>query len=241
MRLFAAFLIVTALFTTAAMADDKPVRSITVTGMSERKVVPDEAHVMVNVNAVNAKLETAKAEHDQKLRKVMDIAKKAGVDEAQMRTNHSSVQPRYSYENNKRNFQGYQVSTSLDITVKKMDAVGGLLEKLTSSGLENKADSEWMGLASVNYTIANPNKIRDEMTAEAIKNAREKAERMAAAAGASLGSVQQIQEGNAPQFIHAPRPMMAMAKMADTNEAAMAPPPGEQELNASVTVSYELK
>lgn len=241
MRLIAAALIVAALLSTAAFADDKPVRTITVNGKAERKVVPDEAHVMVNVSVLDAKLVNAKTQHDQKLRKVMDIAKNAGVDEAQIRTQSSNVQPEYTYENNARHFKGYRVATNLDITVKKIDAVGGLLEKLLAAGLENKADADWMGLTSVNYTISNPDKLRDEMNIEAIKNAQEKASRMAAAAGASLGLVYQINEGNAPSFNY-PRPMMAMARAGGMAEdASIAPPPGEQEVNAVVTVSYELK
>lgn len=245
MRLIAAFLILTVFVSTAALADDKPVRSITVTGQTERKVVPDEAHVNVNVNAVNMKMETAKSEHDQKLRKVIDIAKKAGIDEAQIKTRSANVQPRYSYENSSRVFKGYQVTTSLDITVKKISSVGEVLEKLMGAGLESKADTEWMGLANVSYTISNPNKLRDEMTTEAIKNAREKAERMASAAGASLGVVYQVSEGNVPQFNYPrPMPMMAMAArgaQAEMASDAMSPPPGEQEVSTTVTVMYELK
>lgn len=228
-----------------ALADElKPVRSITVTGQAERKVVPDEAHINFNVSAMNAKLAAAKSEHDDKLRKVIDIAKSAGIEEAQIKTDSATIQPQYNYENNKQVFKGYRVATSLDITVKKTESVGTLMEKLTNAGLENKTDNEWMGLMSVNYTISNPNKIRDEMASDAIKNARAKAEQMAAAAGASLGQVYQVNEGNAPSFNY-PRPMPMMA-MARSNEIAppaipVVPPAGEQEVNASVTVTYELK
>ena len=58
----------------AAMPTDLvPVRSITASGSAERKIAPDEAHVSVNIGATNLKLEAAKAEHDKKLRDVMDI------------------------------------------------------------------------------------------------------------------------------------------------------------------------
>lgn len=242
MRRIAAVLITAALLSTAAFADEHPVRMITVNGKAQRHVVPDEAHIMVNVAVLDGKLTNAKTQHDQKLRKVMDLAKSSGVDEAQIRAQSSNVQPEYTYENNARRFKGYRVATNLDITVKKIDAVGGLLEKLLAAGLENKADADWMGLTSVNYTISNPDKLRDEMNIEAIKNAQEKAGRMAAAAGASLGPVYQISEGSAPSLNYPrPVPMMAMARAEMSADAGMAPPPGEQEINATVSVSYELK
>ncbi len=220
-----------------------PVRSITASGMAERKVAPDEAHVNVTIAATDMKLATAKAGHDKKLRDVMDVAKKAGIEEAQMKTQNSAVQPQYTYDNSKRTFKGYSVTTNLDITVKKIDAVGGLLEKLSSAGLESGDSAEWGNFINVSYAIANPDKIRDEMLSDAIKNARAKAENMAAAAHASIGDVIQINEGGSPQFNFPVAPMMAMkaSKMAFATEAAPALPVGEQDVNANVTVIFELK
>lgn len=223
-----------------------PVRSITASGMSERKVAPDEAHVQVNFGATNMKLEAAKAEHDKKLRTVMSIAEKAGIDKAQMKTLNSSIQPVYTWEDNRQNFRGYRVQTMIDITVKKIDAVGALIEKLSVAGLESGNTQEWGNLLNVSYSISNPDKVRDEMLAEAIKNARAKAQNMATAAGASIGNVIQINEGGAPQFNFPPAPMMARAEMAMAGGAAdakmaVAPPVGEQQVNANVTVIFELK
>jgi uncharacterized protein YggE len=228
-----------------AASEMMPVRSITASGIAERKVAPDEAHVSVTVGATHMKLEVAKAEHDKKLRDVMAIAKKAGIDDAQMKTLNSSTQPQYTWENNKQNFKGYRVATTLDLTVKKIDAVGGLLEKLSAAGLESGNTPEWGNLINVSYSVANPDKVRDEMLAEAIKNARKKAENMASAAGASIGNVIQITEGGAPQFDF-PVPMMAHRKgaileMAAADSMETAPPAGEQVVNANVTVVFELK
>lgn len=231
----------------AAMAEEienlRPVHSISVSGMAERKVIPDEAHVNVNIGATAAKVEPAKAEHDRKLRLVMDIAKKAGIDEAQMKTQNSSIQPQYSYENNKQVFKGYRVQTALDITVKKTEIIGDLMEKLSGAGLESANSQEWGNLLSVSYGVSNPDKIRDEMLADAIRNARAKADNMAAAAGGSVGGVIQINEGSAPSF-NFPMPMLARGMKAEAMGVAaapMAPPVGEQAVNANVNVIFELK
>ncbi|MFZ4125324.1 MAG: hypothetical protein ACOYJ2_04550 [Rickettsiales bacterium] len=42
--------------TTANAQELSPVRAISVTGQAERKVVPDEAHLQVNLNAQEMKL-----------------------------------------------------------------------------------------------------------------------------------------------------------------------------------------
>lgn len=220
------------------------VRSVTASGTAERKVALDEAHVSVTIGATSMKLAEAKAAHDRKLRDVVAIAKKEEINEAQIKTQSSSTQPQYTWENNKQNFKGYRVATTLGITVKEIGAVGALLEKLSAAGLEQDNKPEWGQLISVSYSISNPDKIRDEMLADAIKNARAKAENMAAAAGASLGNVLQINESGTPQFAPIPMPMMARAMVASDGamaEKSVAPPVGEQSLNANVTVTFELK
>lgn len=243
MRSILLILIVSVFAVSAMAADLVPQRMITVNGMAERKIVPDEAHVNVNVSGLDAKLDTAKAQHDKKLKDVIAIAKANGVDEKQIKTQNSSIQPQYTYENNKRNFKGYQVQTALDITVKDTAKLGDIVEKLSAAKLET-GGSEWQNVLNVTYTLSNPDKVRDELLADAIKNARAKAERMAGAADASIGKVIAINEAGTPSMVFPPMPMvraMAMKGGAEmASDAAMAPPAGEQQVNANVTVSFEL-
>lgn len=239
-------LVATLLLATPALAQEVKIpRTITVNGLAERKVVPDEAHMTVNLSATEKKLAAAKSAHDAKLKKLLSLTKDAGIPEKHVRTQHSNVQPIYSYKNdtngrNTRYFDGYRVQTNLDITVADTEKLGDLMEAVMGAGFEKNTNEEWGQLVNVYYTLSKPEKIRDEMLTEAIANAKVKAERMASAAGSSIGRVYAITEGGAPQF-HPPMPMMAMKMAGGVADAAMAPPAGEQEVNASVTVSYELK
>jgi uncharacterized protein YggE len=220
-----------------------------VSGQAERKVVPDEAHIIVNLNAQDKDMAKARAAHQQKLSKLLDIVKKAGIDEKKVSTQSSSIQPVYTYRNaangqSQRVFEGYRVQTSLDVTVGDTAKLGSLMNSISSAGFEQGANTEWGNLISTYYTLSDPDKIRDEMLVQAIENARVKAERMADAAGADLGGVYQINEQGTPQFqpmmVRAATPMMAMAKGADAS-MEMAPPAGEQQIQSNVTVTYELK
>jgi hypothetical protein len=233
-----------------AESELQAVRSISVSGMAERKIVPDEAHLRVNLNSMNLKMATAKAEHDEKLKKLLSITAEAGIDERKVRSESSTIQPIYDYvhdpktSQNNRIFKGYRVQTQIDVTVDDTDKLGALMDQITNAGFEQGANTEWGDLLSLNYQIAEPDKKRDELLAEAISNARAKAERMAQAADAKLGPVYQINEGSAPSFRRpVPMPMMMMAKAADAgmNEAAYAPPAGEQNVQATVNVVFELK
>lgn len=244
-------LAVTTAVSTGAFAQQTfiPVRTITVSGMAERKVVPNEAHLQVNLNSLAMKLADAKAAHDKKLVKLMSIVKGEGIDEKKVRTENSNIQPMYDYRNDpktgqsNRVFKGYRAQTNLDITVADSAKVGPLMEKITAAGFEQGASTEWGNLLNLDYRISNPEKISDELLAEAIANARGKAERMASAAGTGIDRVYQVQEGSAPNFNFPRVPMMAMAKMADgaASTEAYAPPAGEQNVQANVTVTFELK
>ncbi len=224
-----------------AHAEMVPIRSISVNGMAERNVTPDEAHLIVSLGATDMKLANAKAAHDAKLKKLYAIADKNGIERKDMSTQSSSMQPVYQYSDNKQLFKGYRVQSTIDMKVGEIAKTGALVEQVSSSGIEAQDQQEYGQLLSLNYTLSNPDKLRDELLSEAIANARAKADRMASAAGASISRVYQVSEGEVPNYM--PRPMMAMAKASGAafEADAVAPPVGEQKLRSTVTVMYELK
>ena len=230
-------------------------RTISVSGHANRKLVPDEAHLRVNLNSMKFKMAEAKSDHDDKLRTLLEIAKNEGVEERKVRTESSNVQPIYEYVNPqptaimpnpqpKREFRGYRVQTLLDVTVVDTAKVGVLMEKITEAGFEQGANTEWGNLLDLQYQVSEPEKKRDELLAEAIAAARVKAERMAEAGGSKIVGVQQISEGNVSPY-NPSMPMLAMARGAtmamDTESAPVTPPSGEQNLEANVSVIFELK
>lgn len=232
--------------TSANAQEYHAVRTISVTGMAERKVVPDEAHLNVNLNAMEMTLGAAKSAHDAKLNKLMGIIRGAAIDEKKVSTQSSGTQPIYTYESDaqgqsKRIFKGYRVQTMLDITVSDTTKLSSLMDQISGAGFEQGANTEWGDLMNMYYTISNPEAVKEEMLVDAIANAKAKAQRMANAAGAALARVYSITEGSAPTFQPRPMPMMAMAKSMDARVEAAAPPAGEQELNSTVTVVYELQ
>lgn len=233
-------------------SDAKAPRTITVSGHANRKLVPDEAHLAVNLNSMKMKMAEAKSAHDEKLKKLLEITSSEGVEEKKVRTESSTVQPIYEYvdpapnainQQPTRVFKGYRVQTQLDVTVMDTTKVGALMEKITEAGFEQGANTEWGNLLDLQYRVSEPEKKRDELLADAITAARAKAEQMAKAAGSGVARVQQISEGGVSGYAP-PRPMMAMARMAEADMsagAAVAPPSGEQNLEANVSVTFELK
>jgi hypothetical protein len=86
-------------------------------------------------------------------------------------------------------------------------------------------------MSGIEFIVSEQSKLLDRARADAVADARRKAELYAKAAGSRLGHVVAIsEEGSAPP----PRPMQTL------RAGAVPISPGEQTLRAAVTVSYEL-
>ena len=98
-------------------------RTISVNGQVERLVVPDQAILTVNLNAMKKELSDAKAAHDRKLTQLMAIIRDARISEKKMRANNSNVQPQYESrridkQNRHESFLvGYRVHSNITITL----------------------------------------------------------------------------------------------------------------------------
>jgi uncharacterized protein YggE len=243
--LMVAFLVASFTLPKPVMADDDPIRLITVKGEARDFIVPDQAKITLNIMGTSPRLAQAKTRHDEKLKKLLKIMRKHHIKDSKIRTQQASTQPIYHYDNKlkKQVSDGYQVRSTLVVTVTDTDKLGSLLERVSKASIEAKNPKRYNQFLRVHYELSDPNKARDALLAKAISNAREKAKRMARAAGASLGRVQRISENQVNGF--QPRPYqrgMLHAQMAIADDKiAPAPPAGEHEIIAHVSVSFELK
>lgn len=223
-------------FSTAAQAQTQPaIRTITVYGESFKEIVPNEAGVQITVVAKNRDVKVAKADHDKKLKKLFEIAGELQIERKDIKTLYAAVQPQYRYTNNEQVFEGYEVSTMLDVTVADVEKVGMFMQQLV--------DNKFEQIGNVQYRIDNDLAYRDAVLIEALDNAKEKAEKLAERAGGTLGNVVNITQGYAqpeqPQPMFHGRMMAMEAKAADMG--GVAPPSGVMRINGTVTVMYELK
>lgn len=70
-------------------------RLITVTGDAEVRVVPDEVILTLGVETWNKDLNIAKKENDQRIRKIVALAKKHKIETKHIQTDYISIEPRY--------------------------------------------------------------------------------------------------------------------------------------------------
>lgn len=219
---------------------DRQPTTISVSGEGRVFAAPDIAELSFGVQS--GRKQTAKealAVLERQMRASFDAVKKLGVEEKDIRTESFWLNPVYDWTQDRGQiFRGFEASQSLRVKVRDLDKVSDVLEAATSAGA-NQA-------GGVNFTIDDPEGKRSEAREKAIAQAKEKAQKMAADLGMTLGRIRGFDEnGNGG---YPTPPMMARAEMAmgmgggdgDAANQAMPMPAGEQEVVAVVSVLYEL-
>jgi len=207
-------------------------RLITVTGTSEINIAPDEVILNLGVVSRDKDLATAKAQHDTRVKKIIADARGAGVEAKDIQTNALRMTADYSEEKVPR-FLGYEVTQSVELTLKDLNKYETLTSKLLEDGV-NRIDS-------VNFEVADTRKLKDEARLKAIRAAREKATAMAAELGQTIGKPWTIVENaaNANYYLANANASFGYYSGRASEETTVAP--GEVTIRASVNVSFELQ
>jgi uncharacterized protein len=230
-------------FTPPAPAQDFPPRPrlISVTGTAEVNVAPDEVVLSLGVESRDKDLAIAKAQHDRRVKKLLAEAHDVGVEGKYIQTSMLQMRPDYSEEKVPR-FLAYQVSQTIQVTLKDLSKYERLISKLLESGV-NRLDS-------IEFLVAEPRKYKDEARAKAIRAAREKAVAMAAELGQTIGKPWDISEdgfnglfAQTNNLAQTNRSVQASSYAYDssppTEESTVAP--GEVSIRASIRVSFQLE
>ncbi|MGH6666156.1 MAG: SIMPL domain-containing protein, partial [Pseudolabrys sp.] len=206
-------------------AAEKIDKLVTVTGEATVAAAPDMALIRIGVSS---QAKTARAASDANAREmtvVLAAIKENGVADRDIQTTSLSVQPQYdANKTGAARLIGFQVNNQATIKIRDIGQLPAILDRAISAGANE--------MSGIEFVVSEKNKLLDQARAEAIADARRKAELYANAAGMKVGRVMSIaEEGTAPP----PRPFQSMRA-----GAAPAIAPGEQTLRAVVTVSYEL-
>ncbi len=211
-------------------AEEKPMdRVITVSATGYAYAQPDQARLSSGVTAEAETAQAALAANTEKMKAVVAGLKESGIDAKDIQTSNFNVSPRYTSPKDGAApvIDGYSVSNQVEVLVRDLKALGGLLDKLVSLGANQ--------INGLSFVVSKAETLKDDARKEAVANARRRAELLATAAGAEVGDVVQISEETG---YGGPRPMMA----ARAEKADFAPvEAGTETLEARVTVTWKLK
>lgn len=208
--------------------DDKPRRTITVSASGSVSAEPDRARLTSGVSAEGASAREALTANTAAMQKVIGELKSAGIDPKDIQTSSFRVEPRYTRpaEGQAPTINGYTVTNEVEVLVRDIEKVGDILDRLVTAGANQSS--------GLSFEVSTAETALDEARKQAVANARRRAELYAAAAGAAVGEVLTITEGDGAQ---PPRPVFARAMKAE----AVPIERGTQTLEASVTITWALQ
>ena len=169
----------------AALADDL----ITVNGMATVSVPADMATVMLGVTTLDKDVQKTAALNAERIEAVVFALKELGIPEADITTNNYYMDTMYDYNVTDENgyaIRGYQVSNTINVTVRNLDLVGQVVDTALRAGANQ--------VNSVAFQSTKSGEACDEALRQAIAEARRKAELAAAAGGVKLGKLANITE-----------------------------------------------
>lgn len=194
--------------------------TLTVTGVGTVSVVPDEAQMTFGVESRRHTAQAAVSANADAMQKVIAALRQAGGRE--IATQWVSV---YPYTSEDGSIQGYVASNSVSALSDVEDAPA-LIDAAAAAGANQVSGP---GLSS-----SKAEALYRQALARSVDEARAKAEVLAKAAGRSVGEIASIVESGA----QAPGPLYDRAEAAASSTPIV---PGEQEISASVSVTFSLR
>ena len=197
---------------------------VTVSGEATVAVPPDAVIIRIGVSSLGKTAREASDSNSHKMTTVLASMKESGIADRDVQTSRLSLQPQYDTSKpGPARLQGFQVNNQVTVRIRDIDKLPTVLDKAISAGANE--------MSGIEFIVTEQSKLLDQARDEAIADARRKATLYAQAAGGKLGPVVSIVEEGATS---PPRPAMAAMRI------AVPVAPGERELRAAVSVSYEL-
>lgn len=206
-------------------------RFITTTGQGVVEAVPDMARLSLGVTQQADEAAAALAATSASVSMILERLVALGVAARDVQTGTVSLQPLWSPSRGEtpsdRQITGYVARNSLDIRVRDLAMLGGLLDAVAQDGANT-----FNGLS---FGLQDPEPAMAEARAAAVRDAMARAAQLAAAAGIVLGPIQSIAEGGGGAAMMME---MAAARMSDAGGVPVAP--GEVSLSAQVTMVFAI-
>ena len=209
MKTTAAILLFT-LSSVVLMAQDNA--TMDVLGIGETRVQPDRVLVGIHLVEKDMKYNNTLKNLDKKTRTLLDVLKKAGLSEEQVKVIQFNVSPNHVYRDGRQYDSGFVARQQIEVLFSNTrEQINSFYDALVKSKVDVPMD--------FSFTLSEEKKaeIRNLLIDNAVADAVAKAKRLASAAGLSLGRIVRVQYGQGQSF---PGPVPLRMEMA--GDAGMA-------------------
>jgi len=229
--------------------DASVINTITVQAEGEVLAKPDIAIFSFSITEEGPTVGEAQKKSTQKTNTAIDLIKKGGVAEKDIKTSSYNINPKYEYYQTAMIYPctrdycppvpvknpkivGYEVSQTIEVKIRKIENAGELLSVVGGVGASN--------VSGLSFSIDDEEKVKNEAREKAIKSAREKAKALANDLDVRLVRITNFTEGTNYPIYYA-RDMNQAVKNEVTAAGAPQIPAGENQIISNVTITYEIR
>lgn len=202
---------------------------VSATGETTR--VPDVAIITAGVVTRAPTAGAAIQENSARMDRVLAALKRAGVADRDVQTSSINLNPEYRYQENRPpELVAYSASNQVNIRFRDIRNSGKILDALVAEGANQ--------INGPTLTIDKPEAALDEARARAVAMGRERAQLYARSTGMRVARLVAVSETGGNYPVPPPMPVMMEARAQAANSKI---DPGEQKLQVSLAMTFELQ
>ena len=213
---------------------------IIVTGSSSIELKPDMATISLGVESYATTVSVARDNASISINEMLDVMKNVGIDDEDIQTTAFNIYPQYEYievreDGRVRGVQelvGFTVSNMLLVTVKNLDDIGEIIDKLTDAGGND------VRFNSINFGIQDPVPYQSQLRKLAVEDGITKASQLAEYSGVKLGSITMINDYSSQASVAQDQAVFAERAMAIPSTSIN---PGSLNLSMQVDMIFEIE
>ncbi|MBP7804721.1 MAG: SIMPL domain-containing protein [Candidatus Pacebacteria bacterium] len=218
--------------------------TIDVSGEGFAFAIPDVANVSFTIEQKAATVAAAQDVVTKKINDTIKFLEDSGIAKKDIQTTNYSANPNYTYPTpcadrlctqvyTSPKIVGYTVSNTITVKIRDTEKVGEILDGLGSRGVT--------GLSGPDFTVDDPEIVKNEAREKAIEDAKEKAEVLSKQLGVRLVSIVRFSENGGGY----PSPMYAkmgdMELQSGVGGAGPEMPVGQNKYTSNVTITYQIR
>jgi uncharacterized protein YggE len=214
--------------------------TITVDGEATIYVDPDHASIDFGVDTQAPTVSDALKQNTAKMNNVLEALRRTGLAHSDIQTTQFSITPQHPLVKGS-NYQqydfsivsGYEVTNKITVTVSDLAKVGDIVDAAANAGANSSN--------SVVFEIKNREELLDKARAEAMRDAKHKADMMANAVGAAVGPLITVGNTAVRSMEYESAPMAPPPPPPPPPAAGTSILPGQLSVSANVTAVFALK
>ena len=213
---------------------------IIVTGSSSIELKPDMATISLGVESYATTVSVARDNASISINEMLDVMKNVGIDDEDIQTTAFNIYPQYEYievreDGRVRGVQelvGFTVSNMLLVTVKNLDDIGEIIDKITDAGGND------VRFNSINFGIQDPVPYQSQLRKLAVEDGITKASQLAEYSGVKLGLITMINDYSSQASVAQDQAVFAERAMAIPSTSIN---PGSLNLSMQVDMIFEIE